>query len=79
MAAPKTRNWSALESAHKPKGLHLLVRGEVEVSTLSKLPQLTKRTSRDPKVRQCWLGVNHQFWPELFKTGISTSRPSFPE
>ena len=27
MAAPKTRNWSALENAHKPKGLHLLVPG----------------------------------------------------
>jgi hypothetical protein len=50
MAAPKTRNWSALENAHKPKGFHVLVRGEVEVSTLGKLPQLTKTDSRDPKV-----------------------------
>src|ERR1044072_5354131 len=48
--SPKTRNWSALENAHKPKGFHVLVRGEVEVSTLGKLPQLTKTDSRDPKV-----------------------------
>jgi hypothetical protein len=57
MAAPKTRNWSANENAHKPKGFHVLVRGEVEVSTLSKLPQLTKRTSRDPKVLELELTI----------------------
>src|ERR1043165_6366782 len=57
MAAPKTRNWSANENAHKPKGVHVLVRGEVEVSTLSKLPQLTKRTSRDPKVLELELTI----------------------
>ena len=51
MAAPKTRNWSARENVHKPKGLHLLVRGEVEVSALNKLPQARpRRDSRDPKV-----------------------------
>jgi hypothetical protein len=54
MAAPNTRNWSAHENAHKPKGLHLLVRGEVEVSALNKLPQLAQTDSRDPKV----LGLN---------------------
>ena len=50
MAAPKTRNWSARENVHKPKGFHLLVCGGVEVSSLNKVPQLAKTDSRDPKV-----------------------------
>ena len=32
MAAPNTRDWIARENVHKPKGLHLLVGGQVEVS-----------------------------------------------
>ena len=40
--APKTRNWRALENAHKPKGLHLLVFGQVEVSAINKEPVLTE-------------------------------------
>ena len=27
--APKTKDWSALENAHKPKGLHVIVNGLV--------------------------------------------------
>ena len=50
MAAPKTRNWSARENVHKPKGFHLLVCGGVEVSSLNKVPQLAKTDSRDPKM-----------------------------
>lgn len=50
MAAPKTRYWSARENVHQPKGLHLLVTGQVEVPSLNTVPNLTTRTSRDPKV-----------------------------
>ena len=50
MAAPKTRNWSARENVHKPKGFHLLVCGGVEVTSLNKVPQLAKTDSRDPKM-----------------------------
>jgi len=47
--APKTRNWHALENAHKPKGLHVLVFGEVEVSATNKEPRLTETAERNPK------------------------------
>lgn len=47
--APKTRNWRALENAHKPKGRHVLVFGEVEVSATNKEPVLTETPERDPK------------------------------
>ena len=47
--APKTRNWRALENAHKPKGLHVLVFGEVEVSATNKDPVLTEAPERNPK------------------------------
>ena len=50
MAAPNTRDWSARENAHKPTGMHLLVGGQVEVSSLNKAPRLAKTDSRDPKV-----------------------------
>ena len=50
MAAPKTRYWSARENVHQPAGLHLIVTGQVEVPTLNTVPNLTTRTSRDPKV-----------------------------
>jgi hypothetical protein len=47
--APKTRNWSAHENAHKPKGLHVTVTGQVEVTSTSKQPILTESAERDPK------------------------------
>jgi MetJ family transcriptional regulator, methionine regulon repressor len=47
--APKTRNWRALENAHKPKGLHVLVFGQVEVSATNKEPVLTETPERNPK------------------------------
>ena len=50
MAAPKTKDWSARENAHKPKGMHLLVHGQVEVDALNKAPRLTKIGSKDPAV-----------------------------
>ena len=50
MAAPETRFWMARENVHQPAGLHLLVSGQVEVPTLDTVPNLTPRTSRDPKV-----------------------------
>ena len=34
--APKTKDWSARENKHKPKGLHLIFSGLVEVSTTGK-------------------------------------------
>jgi hypothetical protein len=34
--APKTKDWSARENKHKPKGLHVIVSGLVEVSTTGK-------------------------------------------
>jgi len=40
--APKTRNWTARENAHKPKGLHIIVHGEVEVSATNTSPELTE-------------------------------------
>src|SRR5689334_24299246 len=50
MAAPNTKDWSARENAHKPKGLHLLVYGQVEVDALNKAARLTKIGSKDPAV-----------------------------
>jgi len=47
--APKTRDWSALENAHKPKGLHVLVFGNVEVPTLNMQPKLTESAERNPR------------------------------
>jgi hypothetical protein len=38
--APKTRDWSALENAHQPKGLHVIVNGLVEVDDADKTPVL---------------------------------------
>jgi hypothetical protein len=47
--APKTRNWRALENAHKPKGLHVLVFGEVDVSAANMEPRLTESAERNPR------------------------------
>jgi hypothetical protein len=47
--APRTRNWTALENKHKPKGLHLLVYGEVEVTNSNKQPRLRESPERNPK------------------------------
>ena len=38
--APKTREWTARENKHKPKGLHLIVGGLVEVNDADKTPVL---------------------------------------
>jgi hypothetical protein len=43
--APKTKNWAARENAHKPKGLHVIVCGHVEVSATNKRPVLTEARS----------------------------------
>jgi hypothetical protein len=40
--APKTKNWTARENKHKPKGLHIIVCGLVQVSATNKKPVLTK-------------------------------------
>ena len=47
--APRTRNWHALENAHEPTGMHILVYGEVEVSATNKEPVLTEKPERNPK------------------------------
>ena len=38
--APKTREWIARENKHKPKGLHVIVGGLVEVNDADKTPVL---------------------------------------
>ena len=38
--APKTKDWTARENKHKPKGLHVIVSGLVEVSDTNKTPVL---------------------------------------
>jgi len=38
--APKTRDWTARENKHKPKGLHVIVGGLVEVNDADKTPVL---------------------------------------
>jgi hypothetical protein len=40
--APNTKGWTARENKHKPKGLHLIVTGTVEVSATNKAPVLTE-------------------------------------
>ncbi len=47
--APKTRNWTARENAHKPKGLHVIVIGHVEVNSTDLEPHLKELSERDPK------------------------------
>jgi hypothetical protein len=47
--APKTRAWFALENAHKPKGLHVIVTGEVQVNATNKAAVLTEaKSAGDP-------------------------------
>jgi hypothetical protein len=48
-AAPKTRNWRAIENAHEPEGLHIIVSGEVEVNSTGKEPHLSESPERNPK------------------------------
>ena len=40
--APKTRDWVARENKHKPKGLHVIVTGAVQVSATNKDAVLTQ-------------------------------------
>ena len=47
--APKTRDWRALENAHKPKGWHVLVSGQVQVGATNMEPRLTETPERNPK------------------------------
>lgn len=47
--APKTRDWQAIENAHKPKGLHILVYGLVEVNAANMEPRLTETAERNPR------------------------------
>jgi hypothetical protein len=47
--APKTRDWSAHENLHKPRGLVLIVHGHVEVTSTNKRVHLTEKPERDPK------------------------------
>jgi hypothetical protein len=45
MARPKTKDWRALENAHKPSGLHVIVSGLVELAN-DQGPMLKERTGR---------------------------------
>ena len=47
--APKTKNWTARENVHKPKGLHVIVGGIVEVGDANKAPVLTAGTGGPPQ------------------------------
>jgi hypothetical protein len=47
--APKTRDWNARENAHKPKGLHVIVFGQVQVRAANMEPRLTETPERNPK------------------------------
>jgi hypothetical protein len=49
--------WSARENVHKPKGLHLITTGLVEVSDADKSPALTKGSGGAPKVLPLDLAV----------------------
>ena len=54
--APNNRHWSARENAHKPKGLHVIVTGAVEVADADQQPVLTK-ASGDGKVLTADLSI----------------------
>jgi hypothetical protein len=47
--APKTRDWQAIENAHRPKGLHVLVYGLVEVNAANMEPRLSETAERNPR------------------------------
>jgi len=47
--APKTKNWIARENAHKPKGWHIIVSGQVELTNANLAPRLTESAERNPK------------------------------
>jgi hypothetical protein len=72
--APKTRNWLARENRHRPKGLHLIVNGLVQVPNTNKQPCLTESSERDPKHLGLALtiedtggpGVDVMCWKEAF-------------
>lgn len=55
MPGPKTKDWTARENAHKPKGLHVIVAGQVELEA-KQAPSLTERTGR-PKMLELELTV----------------------
>lgn len=40
--APNTKGWTARENKHKPKGLHVIVTGMVEVNATNKEPELSE-------------------------------------
>ena len=68
--APKTEGWTARENKHKPKGLHLIVGGMVEVSATNKMPILSegapagKTLPLDLIVTECGLGGPIVVWRE---------------
>lgn len=47
MAAPRTKDWNALENKHRPSGLHVIVSGLVELAP-GQRPVLTERTGATP-------------------------------
>ena len=47
--APKTRDWAARENVHKPKGLHLIVTGIVQVTNTNQEPHLAESAERNPR------------------------------
>jgi len=63
--APKTKSWSALENAHKPKGLHVVVSGAVEVANTRQQPRLAEIALRDPRVLFLALTIEDTSEPSL--------------
>ena len=57
--APKNRMWSARENKHKPKGMHLIVSGLVEVPDADKAPVLTKGSGGAAKVLALDLSIKN--------------------
>src|SRR5688572_20803817 len=72
--APKTRNWTARENAHKPKGLHLIVGGQVEVNNTNLEPRLKEIAERNPRqvglaltvVKTSGPGLDVKVWKNAF-------------
>jgi hypothetical protein len=72
--APKTRNWTARENAHKPKGLHLIVGGQVEVNNTNLEPRLKEVAERNPRqvglaltvVKSGGPGLDVKVWKNAF-------------
>ena len=79
--APKTKGWTARENKHKPKGLHLIVTGMVEVNATNKDPVLTeaphvgKVLPLDLTIKESGKGAQLMVWkPAYFHKVVSANQ-----